>query len=110
MSSVWFILAAMHLSRTLCDQLLKTVVYLKNRNLGIKKITPYELGNHSCPDLSHVKVEGSRACVHILNKKRVKLDVYSWQELFIGYESTNQYRVYNLHTGKNSYYSRSVCG
>ena len=81
----------MHLSRTLCDQLMKTVVYFKNRNFGIKKITSYELGKHACPDLSHVKVVRSRACVHILNKKRVKLDVYSCQELFIGYESTHQY-------------------
>ena len=43
---------------------------------------------------------GSRAWVHIPKEKRVKLDVRSWQGIFIGYEGKNQYRVYNPRTEK----------
>ena len=89
------ILSAMHLPKTLWDKLIKTVAYLKNRSVGINGITPYELGNHIRPNFSHLKVVGSRAWVHIPREKRVKLDVRSWQGIFIGYEGKNQYRVYN---------------
>ena len=99
-SSVRSILADMHLPKTLWDELIKTVAYLKNRSPGINGITPYELGNHVRPDLSHLKVVGSRAWVHIPKEKRVKLDVRSWQGIFIGYEGKNQYRVYNPRTGR----------
>ena len=43
---------------------------------------------------------GSRALVHIQKEKRVKLDVRSWQGIFIGYEGTNLYRVNNPPTEK----------
>ena len=95
MSSVRSILSAMHLPKTLWDELIKTVAYLKNRSPGINGITLYELGNHIQPNLSHLKVIGSWAWVHIPKEKRVKLDVRSWQGIFIGYEGKNQYRVYN---------------
>ena len=100
MSSVRSILAAMHLPKTLWDELIKTAAYLKNRSPCVNGITPYELGNHVRPDLSHLKVVGSRAWVHIPKEKRVKLDIRSWQGSFIGYKGTNQYRVYNPRTGK----------
>ena len=100
MSSVRSILSAMHLPKTLWDELIKTVAYLKNQSPGINGITPYELSNHIRPNLSHLKVVGSRAWVHIPKKKRVKLDVRSWQGIFIGYKGKNQYRVYNPRTGK----------
>ena len=90
----------MHLSKTLLDELIKTIAYLKNRSPGINVITSYELGNHICPNLSHLKVVGSRAWVHIPKEKRVKLDVRFWQRIFIGYDGKNQYRVYNPRTGK----------
>ncbi len=74
--------------------------YLKNRSSGINGITPYELVNHAHSDLSHLKVVGSRAWIHIAKEKKFKLDIRSWQGISIGYEGTNQYRVYNLCTGK----------
>ena len=89
MSLVRSILAAMHLPKTLWDKLIKTVVYLKNRNPSINGITSYELGNYVYPNLIYLKVVGSRALVHILKEKRVKLDLRSWQGIFIGYESKN---------------------
>ncbi len=47
-----------------------------------------------------MKAVGSRAWVHILKQKRSKLDLRSWQDIFIRYEGKNQYRVYNPRTGK----------
>ena len=38
---------------------------------------------------------GSRVWVHISKEKRSKLDFCLWQVIFIGYESKNQYWVYN---------------
>ena len=83
MSSVWSILADMHLPKTLWDELIKTVTYIKNRSPVINGITPYELGNQVRPDFSHWKVVSSRAWVHIPKEKRVKLDLRSWQEILI---------------------------
>ncbi len=100
MSAVWSILSAMHLPKTLWDELIKTVAYLKNRSSGINSITPYKLSNHICPDLSHWKVVGSRAWVHIPKEKSIKLNICTWQGGFIGYEGKNQYRVYNPRKGK----------
>ncbi len=100
MSSVRSILAAMRLPKTLWVGLIKTVAYLKNRSPGINEIIPYELANNARPNLSNLKVVGSRAWVHILKEKRSKLDLRSWQGVFIGYEDKNQYWVYNPRTRK----------
>lgn len=90
----------MHLSKTLWNELIKTVAYLKNQSSGINGIIPYKLDNHICPNLSHLKVVGFQAYIHISKEKRVKFDVYSWQKIFIDYEGKNQYRVYNPRTKK----------
>ena len=59
MSLVCLVLSAMHLSKTLWDELIKTVAYCKNQSPGINGITLYELGNHISPNLSYLKVVGS---------------------------------------------------
>lgn len=46
MLSVYPILLIMHLSKTLWNELIKTVAYLKNQSPDINSITPYELDNH----------------------------------------------------------------
>ena len=51
------------------------------------------------PNFSHICVLGARAWVHI-PKKRKKLDKCSWQGIHVGYEDTNQYRIYNPCTEK----------
>ena len=75
MSLIQSILAAMHLPKTLWDELIKTVIYLRNQSPSINDITSYELDNYVCPDLSHLEVVSSQALVHISKKKRVKLDI-----------------------------------
>lgn len=42
---------------------------------------------------------GSQAGVQILKERRLKIDICFWQKFFIGYESTNQYQVYNQRIG-----------
>ena len=60
-SLVHLILSAMHLPKTLQDELIKTISYLKNQSLDINGITLYKLGNHICPNLRQLKVVGSQA-------------------------------------------------
>ncbi len=107
MSTVHLILSAMHLPKTLWDELIKTVAYLKNRNPGINGITSYEFGNQTRPNLSNLKVVGFRTWVHIPKEKRVKLYVRSWQGIFIGYKGKNQYQVYYPRT-RNVHITRDL--
>ena len=55
-SLVVSILAVMHLPKTLWDELIQTAAYFKNWSPDINGITFYELVNHACLDLSHLKV------------------------------------------------------
>ena len=80
--------------------ILKTFASLKNRSLGIDGITPFEHLKGEKPNQRHLKIVGSSAWVHIAKEKRRKLDERSWQEIFVGYEGKNQYRIYNPRTGK----------
>ena len=54
----------------------------------------------SKPNLSHICVLSARAWVHIPKEKRKKLDKRSWQGIHVGYEDTNQYRIYDPCTRK----------
>lgn len=92
---ICLILLVMHLPNMLWDKLIGTVIYLKNQSPGINNIIPYELGNHIYPNLSFLKVVRFWAWIHIPKEEKVKLDVCSWQEIFISYKGKNQYRVYN---------------
>ena len=54
-------MASMKLSKSLWEEILKTVAYLKNRNLSQKEITLYKKANGKKPNLKHLQVIGSRA-------------------------------------------------
>lgn len=47
-----------------------------------------------------MEVVSSQVWVHIPKKKRVKLDIWSWQGIVIDYKDINQYWIYNSHIGK----------
>lgn len=100
MSSVRSILAAMKLPKSLWSEILLAVCYLKNRSPYVNGVTPYESLNGLRPDLSHLRVLGARASVHIPKEKRKKLDERPWQGIHVGYEGSNQYRIYDPCTGK----------
>ncbi len=100
MSWVQSNLAALPPRKTLYYELIKTAVYLKNQFFVINRITFYQHDNHVCLNFNFSKVVRSQAWVQIPKKRRVKLDICSWQKSFTRYESTNQYQVYNLDTEK----------
>ncbi len=54
------------------------------------------------PYLDYFEVWKCRDWVYIPKEKRKKLDEKSYQGIHLGYECTNQYRVYNLQTGQIS--------
>jgi len=65
-------------------------VYLMNRRFHstIKK-TPYEAWWDEKPDLSKLKVFGSRVCVKVTGKRNAKLDRHDFNGIFIGYTATD---------------------
>ncbi|KMQ92933.1 integrase core domain protein [Lasius niger] len=95
-------LKAKDLPTSLWAEAVNTAVYLQNRVLSSKSKegkTPYEIWTGENPDLSHVKVFGSEAFVHVPKQFTKKFDARSKRVLFVGYEgdSTN-YRLYNPDT------------
>lgn len=74
-----------------------TAVYLKNRSIvsGVPK-TPYELWHGSKPNLSHIRLFGSKVMVHIPKEKRQKWDKKATQHILVGYgEDVKGYRLFN---------------
>lgn len=77
---------------------INTAVYLKNRSptSGLQNATPFELWTNSKPDVSHVRVFGSRVMVHIPKEKRRKWDTKSKPHILVGYaENVKGYRIYD---------------
>ena len=72
-----------------------TANFIRNRSpvSGSAK-TPWELFYNSKPDISHMRVFGSKAYVHIPKQFRRKLDPLSKPGIFIGYEANSKaYRI-----------------
>lgn len=66
-------------------------VYTLNRVLSkVSPITPYEAWHNKLPDLSHLRVFGSIAFVHIPKEERKKLDEKSIRCIFVGYSQTQK--------------------
>jgi hypothetical protein len=76
-------------------------VYLHNQLVHTTtKITPFEAYYGLRPDLSHLKVFGSRVCVKISGIRCGKLDRHDFKGIFLGYTATDQNIVYlDLNTG-----------
>lgn len=88
----------MYLLKTLSQ--IQTAIYLKNQSPSINGVTLYKLGNYVRLDLSYLKVVGFQVWIHIPKEKKGKLDIRSWQGIFLRYKDTNQYYVYNSLTRK----------
>lgn len=75
--------------------------YLHNRRVHhVTYQTPYEGWYGSKPDLSHLKLFGSRVCVKRSGKRRAKLDRHDFRGLFLGYTATDKnIRYIDLDTG-----------
>ncbi|CEJ62707.1 hypothetical protein PMG11_11200 [Penicillium brasilianum] len=90
-------------------ELLETVVYLKLRAPAsiLQKKTPFEVLYGKPPTLSHLRRIGSRAWVLIPKEHRAKLGPRSSECRLLGYCEPNQYRLYEVHSGK-TVFSRDV--
>ena len=81
----------------LWGELMLTTTYLCNRvpHSALKMETPYKVLYGKKADLSHLKIIGSRAFVHI--KDSTKLGHTSWEGMVCGFSEneSNSYRVWN---------------
>src|SRR5437667_1147284 len=97
MERVKAIIAESKLDKRLWMEIADTVVYLKNRSpTTAVATTPYELWHGIKLDLSHLKIIGSTAYVHVPKEKWIKFDSHSHKRIMISYGGTNQYKVWDL--------------
>jgi hypothetical protein len=78
-------------------------VYLSNRSptRSVWGKTPQEAWSGRKPGISHLRVFGSVAHVHIPDEKRVKLDDKSEKFIFVGYDQSSKgYKLYNPDNNK----------
>ena len=96
MERVKAIIAETGLPKTLWIEIVGTVVYLKNISptRTLKHKTLYEASYGRKPDLSHLRIIGSTAYIHIQKEKGIKLDFYINKCMLVGYAGTN-YRLYD---------------
>src|SRR5436190_3165166 len=66
---------------------LSSLVHVRNRcpTSSIKGATPYELWHNKKPDLSHLRIWGCTAYVHVQKDKRRQLGSHMEKCVFIGY-------------------------
>lgn len=91
------------LDKRMWAEALATAAYIINRspNRALEGKTPYEMWTGKKPNLSHMKIFGSVAMVHVPKEKRQKWDKKSAKMLLVGYcENTKGYRLMDLKTNK----------
>ena len=84
----------------------ETASYLVNRSPSstLEDKTPHEVWTGKKPSLSHLRVFGCDAYVHVLKDKRTKLDNKSERCIFIGYkDGLKGYKLWNPETRKVVY-------
>ncbi|KAG7203935.1 hypothetical protein KM043_017093 [Ampulex compressa] len=88
--SARLMLKAKQLSISLCAEAVNTITYILNQipYSQTKSTTPYEIWTGSKPDLSHARIFGSEAFVHVPKELRDKLDAKAKRMLLVGYKGT----------------------
>ena len=70
---------------------LSHAVYLHNRRVHmVTRRTPYEMWHGKKPNLTHLRVFGSRVCVKKSGDRPAKLDRHAFKGIFIGYTATDK--------------------
>ena len=85
---------------------METTCYLVNRSpsSALEDKTPHEVWTGKKPSLSHLRVFGCDAYVHVPKEKRTKLDNKSERCIFIGYkDGLKGYKLWNPETRKVVY-------
>lgn len=91
------------LSKEFWAEATNTAVYIQNRIVasGLEGKTPHEIWTGTKPDISHLRVFGSKVMVHVAKEKRQKWDRKSEEHILVGYpENIKGYRLYNPKTRK----------
>ena len=86
------------LPKELWTEVVACAVYLSNRSptRSVWGKTPQEAWSGRKPGISHLRVFGSIAHVHIPDERRTKLDDKSESFIFIGYDANSKgYKLYN---------------
>ncbi|MCO5614741.1 hypothetical protein L7F22_069025 [Adiantum nelumboides] len=94
-------LAHASLSRSYWAEACDTTVYIQNRSPthALQDMTPFQAYYGRKPTVSHFRVFGCSAFVHIPKEKRQKLDFKSRKLLFLGYSAeSDAYRLYDPDT------------
>ncbi|CAD7083583.1 unnamed protein product [Hermetia illucens] len=102
-------ITAKKLPLSLWAEAVGTAVTVLNRVLATgKEKTPYEIWFGKTPDVSHFRVFGSDAYMHIDKQFRKKLDPKATKLILVGYQNDSiNYRLYNPQNNK-IYISRDV--
>ena len=91
------------LSKAFWTECLAALVHVLDRcpTSAVKGITPYEAWYKRKPDVSHLRVWGCLAYVHVQKDKRKKLESHMEKCIFIGYpEGYKGWKFYNPETKK----------
>ncbi|MCO5602854.1 hypothetical protein L7F22_056993 [Adiantum nelumboides] len=94
-------LAHASLPRSYWAEACNTAVYIQNRSPthALQDMTPFQAYYGRKPTVSHFRVFGCSAFVHIPKEKRQKLDFKSKKLLFLGYSAeSDAYRLYDPDT------------
>ncbi|MCO5557929.1 hypothetical protein L7F22_011502 [Adiantum nelumboides] len=94
-------LAHASLPRSYWAEACNTAVYIQNRfpTRALQDMTPFQAYYGRKPTVSHFRVFGCSAFVHIPKEKRQKLDFKSRKLLFLGYSAeSDAYRLYDPDT------------
>ncbi|MCO5558575.1 hypothetical protein L7F22_012160 [Adiantum nelumboides] len=94
-------LAHASLPRSYWAEACNTAVYIQNRSPthALQDMTPFQAYYGRKPTVSHFRVFGCSAFVHIPKEKRQKLDFKSRKLLFLGYSAeSDAYRLYDPDT------------
>ncbi|GIL74079.1 hypothetical protein Vretimale_10366 [Volvox reticuliferus] len=82
------------LPKSMWAETFSTANYLRNISPVVgSKVTPYEAFFSQRPDVSHLRIFGCAAYVHVPKEKRSKLDPVSQKGTLVGYDSGGLYRV-----------------
>ncbi|MCO5562959.1 hypothetical protein L7F22_016595 [Adiantum nelumboides] len=101
MEMVRAMLAHASLPRSYWAEACNTAVYIQNRSPthALQDMTPFQAYYGCKPTVSHFRVFGCLAFVHIPKEKRQKLDFKSRKLLFLGYSAeSDAYRLYDPDT------------
>ncbi len=91
------LLYAQHIPLELWAEAISCTVYVLNRVVAkTSPVTPYQNWYGTKPDISHLRIFGSSAFIHVPKAERRKLDSKSLKCFFVGYSNTQKaYRFWD---------------